>query len=214
MKARKFTDGEINFLQQYYPVMPTSELAAIMDRSEKTIYHKAHALGLKKNQEYLNSPFSGRMKHGDTKGLKTRFIKGHIPANKGKKMSPELKKKLQHTFYKKGNLPANTLYNGAITIRKDKRGILNKFIRLALSKWEYLSRYIWEQHNGKIPRGYNIIFKDADTMNCNIDNLELLSNAELMKRNSIHNYPEEIRKAIHLRGVLTRTIKQVKDERE
>lgn len=32
-----------------------------------------------------------------------RFEKGHIPANKGKQMSDELRKKIEHTWFKKGN---------------------------------------------------------------------------------------------------------------
>lgn len=40
-------------------------------------------------------------------------------------------------------------------------------------------RYVWEQEHGEIPKGHNISFKDGDISNCDIDNLECISNAEL-----------------------------------
>lgn len=35
-------------------------------------------------------------------------------------------------------------------------------------------RYVWEKHNGKIPKGYEIHHKDGNTKNNEIDNLEML----------------------------------------
>jgi len=39
-------------------------------------------------------------------------------------------------------------------------------------------RYVWEQHNGKIPKGYYIHHKDGDSFNNKIENLELISPEE------------------------------------
>ena len=52
------------------------------------------------------------------------------------------------------------------------------------------SRYIWEQHNGPIPKGSVVSFKDGNKLNCDIDNLFLTTQEEIMLRNSLHNYPE------------------------
>lgn len=80
-----------------------------------------------------------------------------------------------------------------------------------------LQRYIWEQSNGPIPAGHNIIFKDRNTLNCNLDNLEMVSNADLLNRNSAHRFGPEIFKIIQLRGALNRQInkrlKQLSNEK-
>ena len=40
--------------------------------------------------------------------------------------------------------------------------------------WKLKSHYVWEQHNGKIPKNHCIIHKDGDKLNCDINNLEYL----------------------------------------
>lgn len=46
--------------------------------------------------------------------------------------------------------------------------------KIANNKFVLKHRYIWEKHNGKIPKGYDIAFLDGDRTNTNIDNLVLL----------------------------------------
>ncbi len=131
----------------------------------------------------------------------------------GLKRTLKQAKKIQNDYsgphrFKKGNLPANTLYDGAITTRNDKRGIPQKYIRISLSKWQYLSNYNWEKANGPKPKGFNIVFKDKNTLNCEIENLEMISNAELMQRNTIQQYPEELQQTMRALGKLNKTIKK------
>lgn len=116
-----------------------------------------------------------------------RFCKGNIPHNKGKRrdewMTDKGKEKHNKTLFKKGGLPPNTEFDGAIKLRnyggKDKY----YFIRLKKSKWVLYHRYLWEQTNGEIPKGMLIVFKDRDSTNCTIENLECIS----MKENLIRN---------------------------
>ena len=42
----------------------------------------------------------------------------------------------------------------------------------------------WEKHNGKVPQGRMIIFKDGNHYNCNIENLICITRAE----NAIMNH--------------------------
>ena len=60
--------------------------------------------------------------------------------------------------------------------------------------------------NGQVPDGYNIIFRDGNTLNCVLENLECISDSELMRRNTIHNLPVEVQELIHLKAQLTRAI--------
>lgn len=53
-------------------------------------------------------------------------------------------------------------------------------------QWVAKHRYIWEQANGPIPKGYSIMFLDGDYTNCDLDNLICVPNGYLAAMNSRH----------------------------
>lgn len=121
--------------------------------------------------------------HGITSGLDCRFKKGQEPRNKGKKqteyMSPEAIERTKATRFKPGNTPANLLPVGAIV--KNTEGYLLRKISMEGSqweRWEFLHRAVWEEHNGPVPDGMMVSFKNGDKEDLDIDNLMLISNAE------------------------------------
>jgi len=123
----------------------------------------------------IKQPITKRTKNGC-------FEKGNIPWNK------EIKG-LHHspgTEFKKGNLPANTKYNGCITLRKKDNGEKYYYIRIAKAKWVLYQRYLWEQKHGSIPEGMLIAFKDKNSLNYVLENLEIISRSENMERNRNH----------------------------
>jgi hypothetical protein len=69
---------------------------------------------------------------------------------------------------------------------------------------------IWEREHGAVPPGYKIAFRDGNKLNCELSNLELITAAEMARRNNIHNYPEEFRELVRMRGRLTREINKQK----
>src|SRR3712207_5888386 len=89
MMKKNWNEKEIKELKSLYPVMNTGKLALHFGHPLSSVYAKAHALGLRKSEEFFRSPESGRF--SNTRliegGIRTRFKKGHIPANKGKRMS-------------------------------------------------------------------------------------------------------------------------------
>lgn len=105
----------------------------------------------------------------------TQITKGTTAWNKGVKLSDYMSAEniaiCSQTSFKKGHEPANTKYDGAISIRCEKNKIPYYFIRISKAIWKPLHRHIWEQHHGPIPQGTNIQFKDGNTLNCSIDNL-------------------------------------------
>lgn len=46
---------------------------------------------------------------------------------------------------------------------------------------QYLHRWVWERHNGPIPKGYNVHHKNGDTADNRLANLELLIHADHSK---------------------------------
>jgi hypothetical protein len=45
-------------------------------------------------------------------------------------------------------------------------------------RWEFLHRAVWEEHHGPIPKGMIIAFKDSNKLNCDIDNLVMITQSE------------------------------------
>lgn len=142
---------------------------------------------------------SCKRNHNIKSGIDSRFKKGNIPVNKGKKgsMSPEQYKKCQATMFKKGNIPANRRPIGSE--RLDKNGyILIKIQDGHKTKnWTRKHRYLYEQAYGNVPKGYKVIFADGNNRNFDLENLILVSDAEelIMNRNKLFKKDTELTKA-------------------
>lgn len=110
-------------------------------------------------------------------GIDTRYRSGRKCAIKGKKwdefMPVESQANSRKTQFKKGNIPANHAPIGTITTRSEYKWIK---IRDGYQEknWMLLHRYVWEQANGPIPKGYRIMFRDGNPLNCSLDNLKLV----------------------------------------
>jgi len=110
-----------------------------------------------------------------------RFLPGTKPWNHGQK---GLFTNNSATKFQKGHMPHNTLSNGVLSLRyhaKEKKHYL--YIREEKGKWVLLNRHVWQRVHGPIPKGYCIAYKDGNIMNCQIENLFMLSRAENMRRN-------------------------------
>lgn len=129
-----------------------------------------------------------RQRHGIKSGVTGWFQRGHPPANKGKTideyMSPETAAKVRKTAFKKGNRPVNELPLGAETVSSFTNGYRMRKKQMdgkEYDRFEYVHRAVWEEHNGPIPEGMCVIFKDRNKMNCDIDNLMLVSKREALR---------------------------------
>lgn len=125
---------------------------------------------------------------------RARIKPGAIPPNKGKKqteyMSAEVIERTKGTRFKKGNIPSNCYHEiGKVTIRNDKGDAKAhkkyKYKCVSLGKWEPLHVLEWVKVNGPIPKGYCLWFKDNNSLNCSIENLELITRAENLARNNM-----------------------------
>lgn len=162
--------------------------------NSKQIGHKAKKIGIRKSQAY-------REMHGCSET--GRRNTGSTPWNKGTSYRAGGRSPL--TRFKPGAIPKNIRPVGATRITVD--GYVEIKIAEGNFQWRQLHREIWKKHHGEYPpRGTVLAFKDGNKQNCAIDNLELLTRKQLMARNTIQNYPEEIKEVTHLRAIITRKI--------
>jgi hypothetical protein len=163
----------MNYLKEHedflrkHETTPRQELAELFNAKFKTeVSHKG--LSQKCVKLGLSCPNTGV------------FKKGSIPANKGTKGLMKGNK----TSFGPGNRPTQTKKVGTVSTRRDKNGSLYMHIKIAEpNKWQMLHVYIWECKHGKVPKKHCVIFKDKNTLNTRLDNLMLVSRAELVRLN-------------------------------
>ena len=150
------------------------------------------------NREFksnLSREAIGRMKRNLklTSGVDTKFKKGQTSWNKGKKMSSETYQKCRKTMFQKGNL-SNARPVG------DERIDVDGYTYIKVeqpNKWRLKHRVLWEEKNGAIPKGYNLIFADGNKQNLDLDNLILVSNSELfiLNQKALYKKDKELTKS-------------------
>lgn len=203
----RFTPAEVARLRAEYPDTPTIKLAKSMGRTLQTIYAAAKRHGLAKSAEYLASPHACRLRRGDNVGKQTRFQKGQVPANKGLRRPGWAPGRMASTQFKKGHVSNNVLPIGTELVNPD--GYLVRKVsetKVQRIDWVPVHRLLWIEHNGAIPAGHVVIFKDSNKANVVIENLELLSRRDNMLRNTVHNLPQDLVQVIMLKGALKRQI--------
>lgn len=176
MKPANFwTDFELDAIKTHYSKHGTKFVDEIIfahhgwRRGHRNVMQKANKMGIKY--------------YGPNKGA---FRAGIIPHNKGRKMAPEVREKCAPTMFKPGSIPPNTKPQGDdISIRKSHTGKPEVYLRLELGKWVMLSRHTYQSFYGPVPDGYIVYHKDEDPLNCDIENLGLMSRADNARRN--HN---------------------------
>ncbi|MAM87543.1 MAG: HNH endonuclease [unclassified Hahellaceae] len=164
-------------------------IAAVLGRTRSAVKNRAITLGLKKSAEYMATG-PGHFKAGGTSW------------NAGKSMPST--GRTAETQFKKGQRPHTWKPIGTERVSKD--GYLERKISETGRRWRFVHLLVWEAVNGPLPKGHAVVFRDGNRQNISLDNLECISRAELMSRNTIHNLPPEIAAAKQLIGALNRQI--------
>ena len=156
----RWTDEEKEYLASIVKGKTYKELLALMN--EKFDYEFS-------SQQIESALRRYNLKTGNTGQFKkyqepwNKGLKGYIGANK--------------TSFKKGTIPPN--YKPVGTERFAKDGYIEVKVKDP-NVWELKHRYIYKKHYGEIPNGYNVIFADKNISNFDIDNLILVSKAEML----------------------------------
>lgn len=145
-----------------------------------------------------------------------RFKAGFTPHNKGRDireyMSLENQKKISKNRFKKGNRPHNAKAVGTIVGIKDtKTGRIYLQKKVAEpSHWRFLHHIIYEEATGKkIPEDKILTFRDGNSANMNVDNLEVISKKQNASRNkrSFENLPKPLKRVIRLTNKINKLCK-------
>ena len=176
-------------MRRLYPVNEIRVLEKLFGRAEKAIAARAHKLGLTKADNY-------------TPPRRGCFEKGQRPWNKGIQFSPPGSEKGR---FKPGQKPHTWQPIGSERVTKE--GYLKRKMTdtgYPPRDWVEVQRIVWEEHFGPIPDGHVVLFRDSNKLNFDPGNLELISRAENMNRNSYHRYGPEIAQLYQLKGALSR----------
>jgi len=196
-----WTDAEIQQLRDLYPHTLTSALAEQMGISVNSIHNQCFKLGIKKAKVYLSA-----VSRAKNVGISTRFKPGQIPFNKGLK-GWQAGGRAAETQFKKGTRPHTWLPIGSE--RTTKEGYLQRKLTdtgYPPRDWVPVHHIVWRAAGFDIPKGYRLTFKDGNKGKIELGNLELVSIADLLRRNSFHNYGPELAKLVQLRGAISRQI--------
>jgi hypothetical protein len=179
----RITTPEIDlFILEHYKGTGHQEMADMVNERFGTSYTKEQ-IKCYYSRNKLNS------------GLTGYFKKGSVPFNKGKKYDEiipdpvrraEVLERMKPTQFRKGHVPHNEQPLG--TVKTDPEGYLIRKISMtgtARERWEFVHRAEWEKHHGPIPEGMAVSFRDSNKLNCDIDNLMLISLGENAMLNSM-----------------------------
>jgi hypothetical protein len=195
MNGTPWSNEQIKLLVKHYPCcIKAEDLVETIGRPLESIYYKANKIGLKRHNNIGNNnlPLVGKT---------FQFKKGQKPWNTGLKGVCTGGKRTQ---FKKGNKPWNTRYDGATRVSVD--GYIEQ--RVSERNWQLKHRLVWIEAYGEIPPKMIVKFKDGNKLNCSIENLYISTRQENMKQNTIHQYPDELKKSIKLLNKLNRSINE------
>lgn len=190
-----YSDEEIQFLTENVKGITVKELT--------NRFNKKFNLHVSENA-ISNQKTKYNLKNGLVGG---QFPKGHKTWNKGTKGLTHSNK----TSFKKGNIPANHKEVGYEKINTDG------YIEIKIAEpniFKLKHRYLYEQKYGEIPKGYNLIFADGNRQNLNLDNLILVSNAQLLiiNQKKLYKKNKELTKSgVAVAKVLEQVNKRKKD---
>lgn len=162
MGVRRYTDEEEAFLTAYIPGHTYQEIADAFNERFPEHYREMKTT--------MVNAFCRR--HGLLTGDNHRFKKGQIPFNKGKKITPH--PNTVATQFKPGE-SLRILPLGTEILRKT--GYI--WVKIGQPrKWRKKHLVVWEQEHGRLPPGHVILFRDGNRLNCDLENLALVTKSE------------------------------------
>jgi len=187
----KFTNDQRRFIEENATGISNKKITEMVNEKFNITLTIQQVKGFKHN-------------HKISSGLTGHFPKGHVSSNpikKGQRLNP-------NTEFKKGDRPKNYMPVGSERI--NSYGYQD--IKVAdPNKWRAKHILLWEKHNGPMQRGFKLIFLDGNKSNITLENLAMVSNAEMLNLNRldlIKNDSELTKTGILLTKVILKTNKR------
>jgi hypothetical protein len=196
--SKKYPQEVGDYIQEHYKGVSPADMAVRLNEAFGTSYTYKQLRAYYKNHSY-------------TSGIDTRFKKGDIPPNKGKKGMP-MHPNAVATQFKKGHTPANKLPIGTVLEKCD--GYLWRKIGEGCRDWRQEHILRWEEANGPLPEGGMLTFLDGDKHNVELSNLRLITNdinLELNRSGLRTSDPELNETAILIADLRTKARKRRKE---
>ncbi len=166
-----FTQEEFKFIDDQIEGRSSAEITALFNE------HFGSDLRATQIRAFIKN-------NGLESGLDCRFQPGLTPWNTG--MKGVVYPGGVATQFKKGHRPANWMPIGSERVNAD--GYLD--VKVADGKkqhnWKGKHVLIWEDANGPVPEGHAVIFGDSNKMNVVLENLILVSRAQLVRLNKFN----------------------------
>ena len=124
--------------------------------------------------EFLKENCNGRTNKELAELVNKQFCKNYKQASiKKYKLLLGLKSGLR--VYHNAPIGTERLYHGYIQVKVKQPDV-----------WKLKQTVVWENANGKVPAGYRLLFLDGNKKNVTLDNLTLVSQAELNTLNAMN----------------------------
>lgn len=176
-KPHRYTPGQISFLQEKYQEYSLPILVWAFNQTFGTSLAESRIRSALRNH-HIRSGRTGWFRQG---GISWNLgKKGYMGANA--------------TSFRPGNLPHN--HKPLWSERVGKDGYIEMSVPERNPYTGFPTRYkhkhvwLWEQANGRKPKGTAVIFKDGDIRNFEPDNLVLVTRTELLAMN-LHGYKDQ-----------------------
>lgn len=193
MQRIEWTDDKLDYMAEIIPGHTESEI--------RELFRKRYGVTLTEGQ-IGNTKAKLGIKSGTTGG---RFVKGHVPANKGKTwdemgMSDEARKNMLSTCFKPGNEPTNGQRCKVGDERISKDGYIEVKVKRFSGRpgsnkcWRMKHHLVWEEtHQRPVPPSTMIVFADHDRLNFNPDNIVAVPRSlwAIISRHKIPYYDRE-----------------------
>lgn len=176
-KHSLFTPEQEDYIRKIAPGKFNQEIADMVNKK----------YGLNITRQQINT---WKANHNVTSGLTGYFPKGHVPWNKGKK---GINTGGEAGWFKKGQKPKNYRPVGSERIDSKDGYVLIKVQDEGTypERWKHKHVVIWEKANGKVPDDHVVVFLDGDKQNIILENLALLTKAEVLRMNQNNLFSDD-----------------------
>ena len=185
-KSLLFTADQVQFIKGNYHLISRKDLTSELNRQFQCDFKVSQLVAFVKNHKIVS-------------GRTGRFEQGSVSWNKGTKGLTSRNR----TTFSAGSVPLNRKPIGSERICSKDGFILVKIAEpnpytSAQTRYKHKHIWLWEQTYGPVPEGCCVAFRDANKLNCDLDNLMLVTRAELLRLNQLgyKEMPDELKPTV------------------